>query len=195
MTNTTKPSHYVSPGGVSANYRLQAIKALIEGLEYEQTWSASSRKAVTLALLNHALANTEADLSDALGYDADNDEDPWDFASSDCASDSIGEEPQSAQVASTALNELCDLAANHLRLNPLSDKHKISELVVAELGEMRVQFVKGFDLIRAIDQAFAQRMIEVLKPIDIFICSDIRGLGLKSIQVKLSESSLPKNQS
>lgn len=163
MTNSTKSNHYpASPESVNVNYRLQSIKALIDGLDHEMIWAGSNRKSVTLALLNHAMSNTEQDLSDALGYDASDEQDPWDFSSSSYPHEKKSNEPKCTQR--NTFRELCDLvdlAVNHWRLNPLSDKREISELIIAELGEMGIKFVDGSLLAKAIDQAFAQREIKV----------------------------------
>jgi hypothetical protein len=158
MTKSPK-SYLSSPESVNVNYRLQAIRALVDALEHEMLWSASSRKSVTLALLNHAMTNTEQDLSDALGYDASDDADPWDFTSPE-SSESV-ESPQIGFVDLGSFDGLVSIASNYIRLYPLHDRCGISDLVIAELGELDIKYVDGNKLIQAIDHVFAQKEVKV----------------------------------
>jgi hypothetical protein len=157
MTKSPK-SYLSSPESVNVNYRLQAIRALVDALEHEMTWSASSRKSVTLALLNHAMTNTEQDLSDALGYDASDDADPWDFTSPE--SSESAESPQASLVDLDSFDGLVSIARNYVKLYPLHDRRGISELVVAELGELGIKYVDGSRLIQAIDYVFALKEVK-----------------------------------
>jgi hypothetical protein len=158
MTKSPK-SYLSSPESVSTNYRLQAIKALVDALEYEMTWSASNRKSVTLTLLNHAMTNTEQDLSDALGYDASDDADPWDFTSPE-SSEAV-ETPQTGFADLGSFDGLVGIASNYTKLYPLRDRRGISDLVIAELGELDIKYVDGNKLIKAIDHVFAQKQVKV----------------------------------
>jgi hypothetical protein len=152
-------SYLSSPESVNINYRLQAIRALVDALEHEMSLSASSRKSVTLALLNHAMTNTEQDLSDALGYNADDEAGPWDFTSPE-SSESVESSPVGF-VDLGSFDGLVSIASNYIRLYPLRDRRGISELVIAELGELDIKYVDGNKLIQAIDHVFAQKEIEV----------------------------------
>jgi hypothetical protein len=158
MTKSPK-SYLSSPESVNTNYRLQAIRALVDALEHEMSLSASSRKSVTLALLNHAMTNTEQDLSDALGYDASDEADPWDFTSPE-SSESV-ESPPVGFIDLGDFDGLVSIASNYIRLYPLHDRRGISELVIAELGELGIKYVDGNKLIQAIDHVFAQKEVKV----------------------------------
>jgi hypothetical protein len=192
----------LSPEIVSLNYRLSMLNALVDGLNNEMAWSASCRKSVVLALLHHAISNTETDLLEAQGLSTE-DEDP--FTAPEC----IAQSDSNSKCASPKFfnrDELIDLANNHIRLNPLSEKRAICDFVVAELGEMGFKSVDGNDLTKAINIAFSQREIKVhwaeemlsslnaqLTKIATDILNVTPGINRKEFTASLSEILVRKN--
>jgi hypothetical protein len=160
MTISNKFESIKTPASIHAFYRLQMLLTIASGLEAEISHEPSSRKAVSLALISHAISNTEQELSELSDSDSKASPDPWSY---DCSI--INSPKETADTCAEAQPETIDyeqlvaLAKNHLRLNPFAEKADIEKFVYSELCDMPRPVLVGNDEVeKAIAEVFQMRV-------------------------------------